>query len=136
MDGDRIVGQFAQGLPGHHQPAELPLLMAPRLIELCFQTAGLWEISTQGRMGLPLHIDRVCVWPAPDRAEGPLYAVVTPHPHAGAFDAEVVDRAGNLYVDLCGYRTVALPDAIDADRLKAMQFVTHDERDLVAAAIT
>ena len=33
--------------------------MAPRLIELCFQTAGFWEMGVQSRMGLPQHIDRV-----------------------------------------------------------------------------
>ena len=50
---------MAKGLPDNHHPSELPTLMAPRLIELCFQTAGLWEMGVQGRMGLPLHIDRV-----------------------------------------------------------------------------
>ena len=58
-DGHRMVGLMARGLPANHLPSELPTLMAPRLIELCFQTAGLWEMGAQGRMGLPLHIDRV-----------------------------------------------------------------------------
>jgi hypothetical protein len=34
-----------------------------------------------------------------------------------------VDTAGNLYVHLSGYRTVALPNAIDAGPLKALQAV-------------
>ena len=55
----RIVGLMAKDLPANHHPSELPTLMAPRLIELCFQTAGLWEMGAQGRMGLPQHIDRV-----------------------------------------------------------------------------
>src|SRR5215471_21562471 len=67
-----------------------PTIMSPpkvrwfwaRLIELCFQTAGLWEISVHYRMGLPQHIDRVCLYRAPELADGPLYAVVT----AGAAD--------------------------------------------------
>ncbi len=58
-DGHRIVGLMAKGLPANHMPSELPTLMAPRLIELCFQTAGVWEMGAQGRMGLPQHIDRV-----------------------------------------------------------------------------
>ena len=33
--------------------------LSPRLIELCFQTAGLLEMSTQHSMGLPRHVDRV-----------------------------------------------------------------------------
>ena len=55
-DGDRIIGLMAKSLPSNHHPSERPTLAAPRLIELCFQTAGLWEMSVQGRMGLPLHV--------------------------------------------------------------------------------
>ena len=118
-DGDRIIGQMAEGLPSNHQPPELTTLIAPRLIELCFQTAGLWEMGLEGRMGLPQHIHQVCLWRAPDLVEGPLYAVVTPD--QGSFDAEVVDAAGNRYLHLSGYRTVALPTSIDAEALKALK---------------
>jgi hypothetical protein len=95
--------------------------MAPRLIELCFQTAGLWEMGVQGRMGLPQHIDRVSLLREPELAEGPLYAVVVPHPDRGSFDAEVVDSKGNRYLQLSAYRTVALPGGIDAESLKTLQ---------------
>jgi hypothetical protein len=97
--------------------------MAPRLIELCFQTAGVWEMGAQGRMGLPQHIDRVSslLLPAPDSADTRLYAVVTSDPGPGNFDAEVVDTKGNRYLHLSGYRTVAVPNAVDAERLKALQ---------------
>ena len=94
-------------------PSELPTLMAPRLIELCFQTAGVWEMGAQGRMGLPQHIDRVSSSPlllAPEFADARLYAVVTPDPDRGSFDAEVVDAKGNRYLHLSGYRTVAVPE--------------------------
>ena len=67
-DGNRIVGLMATGLGNNHQPAELPTLMAPRLIELCFQTAGVWEMGVQGRMGLPQHVDRVSLAPLDPRA--------------------------------------------------------------------
>jgi len=126
-DGDRIIGEMAQGLPCHHHPPEQPLLMAPRLIELCFQTAGLWEMSAQGRMGLPWQIYQVCSSSAPHLAEGPLYAVVTPHPDRENFDAEVVDATGTRYVRLSGYRTVALPNGVDTELLKALQAVMSPE---------
>jgi hypothetical protein len=32
-----------------------------------------------------------------------------------------VDMKGNIYVSLSGYRTVALPDAVNLDRLKTLQ---------------
>ena len=60
-------------------------------------------------------------------AEGRLYAVVTPHPKQGTFDAEVVDAAGNCYVRVVGYRTVALPDGLNAESLKTMQSVVSQE---------
>ena len=119
-DGNRIVGMMARHLPGNHFPAERQTLVAPRLIELCFQTAGLWEMSVQGRMGLPEQVQQVCVWPESEGAERRLYAVVTPDPDHGTFDAEVVDTAGRLYVRLTGYRTVALPNRIEAEPLKAL----------------
>ena len=113
---------MAKGLPDNHHPSDLPTLMAPRLIELCFQTAGVWEMGVQGRMGLPQHIDRVSLLARdPERAESRLYAVVTPNPRNGSFDAEVVDAKGNRYLQLGGYRTVEIPNAVDAERLKALQ---------------
>jgi acyl transferase domain-containing protein/NAD(P)-dependent dehydrogenase (short-subunit alcohol dehydrogenase family) len=120
-DGKRIIGLMAEDLRNNHHPAELPTLMTPRLIELCFQTAGVWEMGVEGRMGLPLHIDRVSVLGRdPEQAAGRLYAVVTPNPSDGSFDAEVVDAKGNRYLRLNGYRTVAVPGAVDAGRLKAL----------------
>jgi NAD(P)-dependent dehydrogenase (short-subunit alcohol dehydrogenase family) len=126
-DGTRMIGEMATGLPGNHKPSELPTLMAPRLIELCFQTAGIWEMGTTSRMGLPLHLNEVSWLRSPKSAEGRLYAVVTPHPEQGTFDAEVVDSAGNCYVRVGGYRTVALPDGLDAESLKTMRSVVAPE---------
>ncbi len=121
-DGHRMIGLMAECLPPNHLPSELPTLMAPRLIELCFQTAGLWEMGAQGRMGLPLHIDRVSLLPPAPELDGTrFYAVVTTSQDLGSFDAEVVDAKGNRYLQLTGYRTIALPSALDAERLLALQ---------------
>ncbi len=121
-DGKRIIGLMAKALPNNHLPSDLPTRMSPRLIELCFQTAGVWEMGLQGRMGLPQHIDRIsAVASDPERAEGQLYAVVTPNPRNGSFDAEVVDAKGNRYLQLGGYRTVEIPNAVNVERLKMLQ---------------
>jgi NAD(P)-dependent dehydrogenase (short-subunit alcohol dehydrogenase family) len=120
-DGHRIVGLMARGLPNHHYPSEPSTIVAPRLIELCFQTAGVWEMGSQGRMGLPQHIDCVSLLkPIPESTDTALYAVVTPNPSQLRFDAEVVDAKGNCYLQLTSYRTVALPSAIDAERVKPL----------------
>ncbi len=126
-EGDRIIGQLTENLPNHHYPLEQPMLMSPRLIELCFQTAGLLEMSAQGRMGLPQHIHQVCVRRAPNGAERGLYAVITSNPEQESFDAEVVDASGNQYVHLSGYRTIAIPNSVDAEPLKALQAVAVQE---------
>jgi hypothetical protein len=97
--------------------------MAPRLIELCFQTAGLWEMSAQNRFGLPQDVHQVSLLRAPALAESQLYAVVTPNPDQGTFDAEVVDTKGNCYVQLSGYRTAALPNSVDAEPFKVLHTV-------------
>jgi acyl transferase domain-containing protein/acyl carrier protein/NAD(P)-dependent dehydrogenase (short-subunit alcohol dehydrogenase family) len=123
-DGSRIIGQMAQGLPTNHEPANQPTVAAPRLVELCFQTAGLWEIGNHNRLGLPLHVEQVSWLRAPESAEGPLFAIVTPNETVGCFDAEVVDAAGNRYVRLSGYRTAALPQNVDGTPLQALQAVT------------
>jgi hypothetical protein len=120
----RIVGQMARSLPENHQPAGRPLAMAPRLIELCFQTAGLWEMAVNHRMGLPYHIDRVRLRRAPELAEGPLVAVVTPRADGAIFDANVVDAAGNLYLHVSGYRTVAFREAEAFETVHALEAVT------------
>ena len=105
-DGHTMIGKFAAGLPEHHHPADRPLAIAPRLIELCFQTAGLCEMAIERRMGLPLHLDRVQFYRSPEFAESPLFAVVTPRAGAAIFDADIVDEPGNRYIHLSGYRTV------------------------------
>jgi len=121
-DGHRIVGLLAKDLPSNHLPSKLPTVLAPRLIELCFQTAGVWEMGVQGRMGLPLRIDRVSSSiSTPESVSARLYAVVTPDEIRGSFDAEVVDAKGNCYLQLSGYRTAVFPSAVDAEPLKALQ---------------
>ena len=131
-DGKHVIGLMAQGLPPNHHPSELPTVMAPRLIELCFQTAGVWELGMQGRMGLPQHVREVSLFRAPGLAEGRLYAVVTPDAAQGNFDAEVLDTKGNCYLRLTGYQTVALPDGVDTEHLKILQAIMSGEAVLVA----
>jgi NAD(P)-dependent dehydrogenase (short-subunit alcohol dehydrogenase family)/acyl carrier protein len=113
-DEKGAVGEMAVDLPDNHYPSDRPLAIAPRLIELCFQTAGLLEMAVQHRMGLPRHVDRVERYRSPDAAEGPLFAVVTADLARETFDADVVDRAGTRYMHVSGYRTVVFREDVDA----------------------
>jgi hypothetical protein len=118
-DGD-VVGRFAADLPPDHEPADEPTIAAPRLIELCFQTAGVWELGTTGRMALPTHVDRVIRYAGAD-APGKLLAVVHPREDGSAVDARVLDEGGNVRVMLQGYRTIELSDAPDAEALEPIR---------------
>jgi Polyketide synthase dehydratase/KR domain len=111
----QIVGRLAGELPADHQPESRPTEFVPRLIELCFQTAGVWELGNAGRMALPTRLERVVRFAGAD-APGGLWAVVTPREDAGV-DAEVVDDTGHVRVRLEGYRTIELPGGVDAGAL-------------------
>src|SRR6185369_15097351 len=83
-DGERIIGEMSQSLPENHQPADKPTLIWPRLIELCFQTAGLWQMASEGTMGLPWKVGQVSAGATKPNGEK-IYAMVKPHPEAGTF---------------------------------------------------
>ncbi|HEX6568435.1 MAG TPA: SDR family NAD(P)-dependent oxidoreductase, partial [Acidimicrobiales bacterium] len=112
-DDQGPVGLLAQGLPADHVPVARPEAVSPRLIELFFQTAGIWEIGRHGRFGLPQHVDRVVLHEALDAPQGRVEAIV--EPRDTGFDGRVIDEAGAVLVDVHGYRTVELPGGIDPD---------------------
>jgi len=112
-DENGALGQMARGLPENHLPSGQPLAMAPRLIELCFQTAGLWEMAVQHRMGLPRHVGSVRLYRQPEAGAGPVYAIMPAHAAAEEFQVSVVDAAGVLYMEVSGYRTVTLRENLD-----------------------
>ena len=121
-DGLHTIGLMSDHLPGNHHPAGLRTAISPRLLELCFQTAGLWEMGIENRMGLPLHIDHLTISPqAEESASGELYAVVSRKIEQNSFDAEVVDSNGSRFARLSGYQTIAIPNAIDPNELGALR---------------
>ncbi|MGZ8665749.1 MAG: SDR family oxidoreductase, partial [Solirubrobacterales bacterium] len=115
-----VVGRLAENLPPDHQPAAEPTEATPRLIELCFQTAGVWQLGTEGRMALPTHVDRITRFAGAD-APGSLVALVSPREDGSAIDARVVDEAGHVRVRLEGYRTIELPGSLDSDALEPIR---------------
>jgi acyl transferase domain-containing protein len=119
-DGAQAVATLAEALPDNHRPPERPLLAAPRLVELCFQAAGLWQAGTEGRLALPRSVDRVRVLRDPAKARGALQALAQPTA-PGCFDCLVVDAAGQVIVRVDGYRSIPTPSPIP-------QAVTRDLR--------
>ena len=113
-------GALAADLPANHHPSSVPLIMAPRLVELCFQTSGVGELGTSGRMALPTHLDRLVAVPGAAESVG-LTAVATPRTDGSGTDVEVVDAEGAVRVRLEGYRTIELPGGLDDDSLAPLR---------------
>jgi hypothetical protein len=97
-------------LPANHAPAGQPLSTAPRLIELCFQTAGLWQAGLEDRLALPMRVGRARWYTTPEM-DGPLRAVAH-ETAAGVFDCVVVDPSGWVVARLDRYETIPLPAPI------------------------
>jgi Polyketide synthase dehydratase N-terminal domain len=107
LDGDHAVGVLRRDLPPNAEDAEAAELVLPRLVELCFQTAGIIDIADRDLLGLPAQLAALRVYRAP--APGArLFAEVRRGEGDGGFDARVLDADGNVHVALSGYRTVAL----------------------------
>jgi NAD(P)-dependent dehydrogenase (short-subunit alcohol dehydrogenase family) len=119
--GPAAVGRMAEGLPDNHRPAELPLVMNPRLVELCFQTAVLSQLGREAQMGLPMGAGRVAVW-HPDAVSGRLMAVSETEAE-GWYRVRVVDEAGTVVVELDGYETVQVPSQATPEQLAPLRAV-------------
>ncbi len=117
-DDGAAAGRLAVALPADRDPAQAPLLMGPRLAELCFQTAGVWEAGREGRMALPAHVDRLEVLDEDSVGAGTVegaVALARPAGAPGSYDCEVVDPEGHVLLRMAGYRTVPLPGDLDED---------------------
>jgi hypothetical protein len=104
---------MAASLLPNTEPFEAADLMRPRLIELCLQTAGVWELNTKGILALPTAIGSVTAYRPPEGTEkqrsSPLLTLVQVLDGGDRFDAQVVDEDGNICLALTGYRTVRVP---------------------------
>jgi hypothetical protein len=107
---------------------EHALLSTPTLVELCFQTAGIWEIGKTGIMALPRSIESLTIHRQSVNGAA-IYAEVKPvHSENGElhFDARVVDSKGRLYLELKDYRTSPMSDAVEQKLLAPLQELMKD----------
>jgi hypothetical protein len=110
--GEGAAGRFASGLPAAFDPVAGPVISGPRLTELFFQTAGLWEAGRYGRLALPLHVGRVRLLAEPAEREG-IVAVV--RPDGDGFAGSVLDPTGQVLLRIEDYRTIPLPNPVPDD---------------------
>ncbi len=114
----QVVGTMRTPLPDDTTNPNSTSMVGPRLVELCFQTAGVWEIGHTGQMGLPSVVDRVTVFdPTPNGK--PVVAELQPHPSKDAlsFNARVRDNEGKVYLTVEGYRTSRIPGGLPDEAL-------------------
>jgi NAD(P)-dependent dehydrogenase (short-subunit alcohol dehydrogenase family) len=127
-DGDRVVGKLCMDLPPF-TGAPKQTLTPPRLIELCLQTAGVWEIGKTGVLALPTAIDRVVLHQVQENGSA-LYAQMEPKAAPDGevcFDGQVVDENGKVYLEMHGYRTARLPTAVDAKEVEPLKAAVADQ---------
>jgi hypothetical protein len=133
-DDGGAVGRMAARLGDNHAPADAPTVIGPRLVELCFQTAGLLEAGKESRLALPRYVDRLVLMPdergtvaqgpAADDAGNAFYALARPaSAPGGGFDCTVIDGGGRIVLRLDGYRTVPLPMSPPEDVVAPMRDV-------------
>jgi hypothetical protein len=109
--GPGSVGRLADDLPANHQPPDVGLRIAPRLVELCFQTAGLWQAGHEGVLALPTSVGRLELLGTPTEQPATATAVAGPD---GASCSVVADD-GTVLLRLSGYGTTAMPGGLPDD---------------------
>ncbi|GAA3560374.1 hypothetical protein GCM10022419_046270 [Nonomuraea rosea] len=99
------ASRMAEGLPEALDPPAGVTLTPPRLVELCFQTAGLAQAAREGVLALPAHVDRVTLYPQRDAKD----VQATAGAAGDHYDCAVLDADGTVLVTVEGYRGIPLP---------------------------
>jgi hypothetical protein len=100
---------FDNGLP----------VAAPRLIELCLQTAGLWEVAVLGRMRIPKQIGRIVLYEKVDEYSTELTAAARKGRHG--INIILFDNEGRICVEVIDYLTAPLPFPVDENAIKKIK---------------
>lgn len=117
-DGEMVLGKLNKAIPPL-TGTDQDMVSVPVLVELCFQTAGIWEISKKGALSLPQSLAALRLYE--NKVNGvAIYAEVKPVQQANGdlyFDARVIDSHGRVYLEIDRYTTSPLPYGVEADLL-------------------
>jgi 3-oxoacyl-(acyl-carrier-protein) synthase/NAD(P)-dependent dehydrogenase (short-subunit alcohol dehydrogenase family)/uncharacterized ubiquitin-like protein YukD len=112
--GEQVMGKLRGNLPAI-TAQEHGLATAPLMVELCLQTAGIWEIGKTGALALPSRIGSLRLYPIPEPT-GVVFAEVKPRKNDDGvtlYDARVLDAEGRVYLELENYSTEPLPYTLE-----------------------
>jgi malonyl CoA-acyl carrier protein transacylase len=125
--GDVVLGKLRKDLPMITRD-EHELVSTPTLVELCFQTAGLWEAGKTGILALPRSICNLSLYPQKVNGSA-IYAQVRPVTGADgslSFDARVLDEEGRLFLELEEYRTSPFPYSTEKGLLQPLEQLVRE----------
>lgn len=130
-NGAAVIGRAAKNLkPLVLNDGEQSVI--PMLIELCFQTAGVYQVGSSGILALPRSIQTLSVYDEDPKDLKDLYAKVTYSSpddiHAG-YDARVLDKTGNVILEIRGYVTAPLPFPVEEKLLEPMKILADSAND-------
>ncbi len=110
-----ILGKLLPDFTSGSNPL-MQLTSHPMLIELCFQTVGVFEIGKAGEIRLPYSVGALRIYPNQVKGSS-FYAFVKPKivlEDEMAYDAWVVDQDGKIYLEISDYRTALQSNELDA----------------------
>jgi 3-hydroxymyristoyl/3-hydroxydecanoyl-(acyl carrier protein) dehydratase len=121
LEGVQRAGEVVLGKLQHNLPAitthTAVQSSTPILLELCLQTAGVYEAGLTGTLALPSSIGELRIHRQKTNGVA-IFAEVTPARSADGnlvFDARVVDAKGRVYLEVDNYRTSPLPYRAEDD---------------------
>jgi NAD(P)-dependent dehydrogenase (short-subunit alcohol dehydrogenase family) len=121
-NGNTVLGKLNRQIPPLSQQ-EKSMISVPILVELCLQTAGVWDIGKAGTLSLPKSIGALRLYES--KVNGlPIYAEVQPVTASDGqqyFDARVVDSKGQVYLEIEKYRTSPLPYSVEQELLTPVE---------------
>ncbi|TLN15347.1 hypothetical protein FDZ74_08485 [bacterium] len=117
--GEVVLGKLQRDLPAI-TTLDHALLSTPILLELCLQTAGVWEAGLTGTLALPSSIGQLRLHKHKTNGAA-IFAEVSPSQMADGslvFDARVVDAGGHVYLEVENYRTSPLPYSVEDELIQ------------------
>jgi acyl transferase domain-containing protein/NAD(P)-dependent dehydrogenase (short-subunit alcohol dehydrogenase family) len=121
-NGETVLGKLNKQIPPL-MDSDKKLVSVPILVELCLQTAGVWDIGIDGSLSLPHSIGALRLFE--NKVNGlAIFAEVQPVTEDNGkryFNARVIDSKGQIYLEIDQYRTSPLPYGVEKELLTPIE---------------